>query len=128
MAVIQKHIGKTIRSLRKKQNLTLVKVAGLCKFSPSLLSQIETGNVNASLSALKSIAIPGSACEGSNSPSPLASNMKAAPFRLTGSNAPTRRDPEFAESADPKRGEVLSPNAETVSDISNLPVWSATNV
>jgi transcriptional regulator with XRE-family HTH domain len=48
-------IGQGIRRRRKKKGLTLAKMAELCKCSSSLLSQIETGVVNPSLSALKAI-------------------------------------------------------------------------
>jgi transcriptional regulator with XRE-family HTH domain len=48
-------IGEGIRRRRKEKGLTLAKMAELCKCSSSLLSQIETGVVNPSLSALKAI-------------------------------------------------------------------------
>lgn len=48
-------IGKRIRTLRKKKRFTLAKMAEICQCSSSLLSQIETGAVNPSLSILKSI-------------------------------------------------------------------------
>ena len=48
-------IGQVIRRLRKEKGFTLAKTAELCKCSSSLLSQIETGTVNPSLSALKAI-------------------------------------------------------------------------
>ena len=49
------NIGQGIRRRRKEKGLTLAKMAELCKCSSSLLSQIETGVVNPSLSALKAI-------------------------------------------------------------------------
>lgn len=48
-------IGVTIRRLRKKQGLTLAKMADLCHCSLSLISQIETGAVNPSFSVLKAV-------------------------------------------------------------------------
>jgi transcriptional regulator with XRE-family HTH domain len=48
-------IGEGIRRRRKEKGLTLAQMAELCECSSSLLSQIETGVVNPSLSALKAI-------------------------------------------------------------------------
>ena len=49
------HIGKKVREARKQKALTLSQLAGQCRCSTSLLSQIETGTVNPSFSTLKSI-------------------------------------------------------------------------
>jgi transcriptional regulator with XRE-family HTH domain len=49
------HIGKKIREVRKQMALTLSQLAGQCRCSTSLLSQIETGTANPSFSTLKSI-------------------------------------------------------------------------
>ena len=48
-------IGTTIRRIRKEKGLTLTKLSEMCRCSPSLISQIETGSVNPSFSSLKSI-------------------------------------------------------------------------
>jgi len=48
-------IGENIRQARKRQGLTLAKLAKQCGCSTSLISQIETGAVNASFSTLKTI-------------------------------------------------------------------------
>jgi len=56
MGSIQENIGENIRNLRKEKKLTLAEMAEMCKCSVSLLSQIETGNVNPSLGAMKAIA------------------------------------------------------------------------
>lgn len=48
-------IGMKIRSLRKQKGMTLGGLARLCRCSSSLLSQIERGIVNPSLSTLKTI-------------------------------------------------------------------------
>jgi transcriptional regulator with XRE-family HTH domain len=48
-------IGENIRQARKRQGLTLAKLAKQCDCSTSLISQIETGAVNASFSTLKTI-------------------------------------------------------------------------
>lgn len=55
MATLSQGIGERIRRLRKEKGLTLSQMSSLCKCSSSLLSQIETGNVNPSLSTMKSI-------------------------------------------------------------------------
>jgi transcriptional regulator with XRE-family HTH domain len=49
-------IREKIRMLRKQKGLTLKEMAGSCNCSTALLSQIETGYVNPSLSTLMSIA------------------------------------------------------------------------
>jgi transcriptional regulator with XRE-family HTH domain len=49
-------VGSRIRLLRGEKGLSLRKVATLSGMSPSLLSQIETGKVNPSLSTLRKIA------------------------------------------------------------------------
>lgn len=51
----RRDIGKNIRRLRKEKGLTLAGMAKLCRCSSSLISQIETGAVNPSLSTLKEI-------------------------------------------------------------------------
>jgi transcriptional regulator with XRE-family HTH domain len=48
-------IGKNIRKIRKDKGLTIAHLAKKCGCSPSLLSQIETGSLNPSLSILKAI-------------------------------------------------------------------------
>jgi len=48
-------IGKKIRGLRKEKGLTLSGLAKFCRCSSSLLSQIETGAINPSLSTLKAV-------------------------------------------------------------------------
>ncbi len=48
-------VGQIIRKQRKKKRVTLAELATLCQCSSSLLSQIETGGVNPSLSILKTI-------------------------------------------------------------------------
>lgn len=48
-------IGKKIRGLRKAKGLTLTDLARRCSCSSSLLSQIETGTINPSLSTLKAV-------------------------------------------------------------------------
>ncbi len=55
MVKISGSVGPKIRSLRKQKGLTLREAAELCKRSSSLLSLIERGVVNPSLSTLKSI-------------------------------------------------------------------------
>jgi transcriptional regulator with XRE-family HTH domain len=49
-------IGEKIRALRKEKGMTLAQLASLCKYSSSLLSQVETGIANPSLSTLGAIA------------------------------------------------------------------------
>ena len=48
-------IGKKIRDLRTEKGLTLVELAGKIDVSPSLISQLERGGINPSISLLKSI-------------------------------------------------------------------------
>lgn len=48
-------MGARIRNLRKEKGLTLSQMSSLCECSSGLLSQIETGTVNPSLSTLKAI-------------------------------------------------------------------------
>jgi len=55
MGAFSGSIGEKIRTLRKQKGLTLSQMSTLCKCSSSLLSQIETGIVNPSLSTLKAI-------------------------------------------------------------------------
>lgn len=55
MAEVTHGLGIKIRSLRKQKGMTLSEIARLCKCSSSLLSQIERGIVNPSLSTLKVI-------------------------------------------------------------------------
>ncbi len=55
MAAVSTGMGERIRALRKEKGMTLAQLAGLCKCSSSLLSQIETGIVNPSLSTMKAI-------------------------------------------------------------------------
>jgi len=50
------NIGKKIQYYRKKNEITLKKLADLIHATPSLISQIERGKANPSLSTLKSIA------------------------------------------------------------------------
>jgi transcriptional regulator with XRE-family HTH domain len=45
--------GKSIRDIRKKQNLSLRKLAAKAEISPSYLSQIEGGKIDPSLSVLR---------------------------------------------------------------------------
>ncbi len=55
MSNVSDSFGKEIRKVRKNKNLTLAEMAKKCGCSPSLLSQIETGALNPSLSTLKNI-------------------------------------------------------------------------
>ena len=48
-------IGKRIRDLRNEKGFTLADLAGKVNFSPSLISQLERGGINPSISLLKSI-------------------------------------------------------------------------
>jgi transcriptional regulator with XRE-family HTH domain len=48
-------IGQKIRDVRKEQGLTLLGLAGKINVSPSLISQLERGGINPSISLLKSI-------------------------------------------------------------------------
>jgi transcriptional regulator with XRE-family HTH domain len=50
------NIGKKIQYYRKKNEITLKKLADMIHATPSLISQIERGKANPSLSTLKSIA------------------------------------------------------------------------
>jgi transcriptional regulator with XRE-family HTH domain len=50
------NVREKIRMLRKQKGLTLKEMAGSCNCSTALISQIETGYVNPSLSTLMSIA------------------------------------------------------------------------
>ncbi len=50
------NIGKKIQHFRKKNDITLKKLADLIHATPSLISQIERGKASPSLSTLKSIA------------------------------------------------------------------------
>jgi transcriptional regulator with XRE-family HTH domain len=49
--------GKRIKEYREKKKLSLRKLAGMSTISPSMLSQIESGKVDPSLSTLRKIAI-----------------------------------------------------------------------
>ena len=49
-------VAERIRTLRKRKDLSLRKVADACGISASLLSQIETGRVDPSLNTLRKIA------------------------------------------------------------------------
>ena len=49
--------GKRIKEYRQKKEWSLRKLAGLSAISPSMLSQIESGKVDPSLSTLRKIAI-----------------------------------------------------------------------
>ena len=49
--------GKRIKEYREKKEWSLRKLAGLAAISPSMLSQIESGKVDPSLSTLRKIAI-----------------------------------------------------------------------
>jgi transcriptional regulator with XRE-family HTH domain len=48
-------IGRKIRELRNEKKLTLADLAGKINVSPSLISQLERGGINPSISLLKSI-------------------------------------------------------------------------
>lgn len=48
-------IGKKIRDLRNEKKLTLAELSGKINVSPSLISQLERGGINPSISLLKSI-------------------------------------------------------------------------
>ncbi len=48
-------IGKKIRDLRNEKGFTLAELAGRINVSPSLISQLERGGINPSISLLKSI-------------------------------------------------------------------------
>ena len=56
MLIDAKSFGEKVRALRMQQGLTLADLAEKTKRSVSLLSQIETGNVNPSFSSMQSIA------------------------------------------------------------------------
>jgi len=49
--------GRRIKGYREQKNLSLRKLAGLSGISPSMLSQIESGKVDPSLSTLRKLAI-----------------------------------------------------------------------
>ena len=76
-------IGKNIRRLRKEKGLTLAGMAERCRCSSSLISQIETGAVNPSLSTLKEVSdalgitIASLFTAGPNSENAIFSLMKA---------------------------------------------------
>ena len=76
-------IGKNIRRLRKEKGLTLAGMAERCRCSSSLISQIETGAVNPSLSTLKQVSdalgitIASLFTAGPNSENAIFSLMKA---------------------------------------------------
>ena len=76
-------IGKNIRRLRKEKGLTLSGMAERCRCSSSLISQIETGAVNPSLSTLKQVSdalgitIASLFTAGPNSENAIFSLMKA---------------------------------------------------
>ena len=55
--MLHKHIGETIRGLRKDRNLTLKQTARRTGLSVSLLSQIERAESSASISSLYKIAL-----------------------------------------------------------------------
>jgi len=55
MIAIQESIRENIRNLRKQKGMTLSDMASSCNCSTGLLSQVETGAVNPSLSTMKSI-------------------------------------------------------------------------
>jgi two-component system OmpR family response regulator len=54
---LHRHIGETIRNLRKERNLTLKQMARRTALSVSLLSQIERAESSASISSLYKIAV-----------------------------------------------------------------------
>jgi len=56
MANIVANVGMRIRELRKRRGLTLKAVADYARVTPSLLSQLERGKVNPSLSLLNLVA------------------------------------------------------------------------
>ena len=49
-------VGKSIKTERKKKNLTIQDVASMSEITPSIISQIENGKGNPSLNTLKAIA------------------------------------------------------------------------
>jgi len=49
------NLGKQIRELRKLKGLTIAKLASKLQLSTSLISQLERGNINPSITLLKSI-------------------------------------------------------------------------
>ena len=51
------NIGERIRELREQKGLSLRKLAEMAKVSASLISQIETGRVDPSLSTLRKVAL-----------------------------------------------------------------------
>lgn len=56
MASIASHLGKRMREIRNRKNLTLKEVAAFAGVTPSLISQLERGKANPSLSVLNLIA------------------------------------------------------------------------
>ena len=50
-----KSFGEKVRTLRKQKGLTLTELAEKTQRSISLLSQIETGNINPSFSSMQTI-------------------------------------------------------------------------
>jgi transcriptional regulator with XRE-family HTH domain len=56
MANIMAHVGKRIREVRKEKHLTLKEVAAYANVTASLISQLERGKANPSLSVLNLIA------------------------------------------------------------------------
>ena len=55
MVTVKERIKENVRRLRKEKGMTLSEMAAVCDCSPGLLSQIETGSVNPSLSTMVSI-------------------------------------------------------------------------
>ncbi len=55
MSAAMQTLGEKIRAIRKQKRMTLSQMASTCDCSPSLLSQVETGYVNPSISTLKEI-------------------------------------------------------------------------
>lgn len=54
--VLQKAIGKRIKQLREKKNITQVELAHLCDFDKPNMNRLEAGNTNPTLYTLLKIA------------------------------------------------------------------------
>ena len=50
------NLGKRIQAIRGDKGLSIRKVAGMAGITPSMLSQIESGQVNPSINTLRAIA------------------------------------------------------------------------
>ena len=52
---LERHIGQTVRKLRRQQNLTIAEIARKAQISTGMLSRIENSQTSASLDTLASL-------------------------------------------------------------------------